>query len=326
MLQSLKHPTHNVPEEVTAGLRKVYEIELAKRSRQNEIAQLSRPNEEERRRLTEFHELSSESRGFTHERLQILRDIQKKKSSRVREALEFDADIARQGDVPVPLPPWDFEPPIMADFNFWWAETTPFASQRVPSQPDEGSNASFTIDWRSDGLHFFGGVTTHDGDLYFDNFGAWALFELQAERIPHTQESRQWRSTPHVELVGGLFGYTGDNDIFTGDLWSKCWLHLDQKIYQWGFGPNGPGMIELGHAHEVETLIFEENGNRTAPVSLPGFKWMPPVTFGGINLANSLWVRLEVRFDIQTEGAGSLLYLNPEVLLRTFQWPLEVVF
>jgi hypothetical protein len=170
-------------------------------------------------------------------------------------------------------------------------------------------------------LQFNGGINTHDGDLHIDSFGAVALFELQADRIPMSL-SHRWLSTPYVELFGGLFGYTGDDDILTGDLWSKCWMHRDQQLYQFGFGPDGPTQIILGQAHESETLIFEEDGDQSVHVGLRGYQWMPPVTFGYIYPTRSIWARLEIRFDIQTEGAGSILEINPNVLLRAFQWPL----
>jgi hypothetical protein len=102
-------------------------------------------------------------------------------------------------------------------------------------------------------------------------------------------------------------------------------MHRDQQLFQRGFGQDGPVPIVLGQAHESENLIFEEDGDRSVHVGLRGFQWMPPVTFGNINLANSLWSRVEIRFDIQTEGAGTLLWLDPEVLLRTFQWPLTAL-
>ena len=88
---------------------------------------------------------------------------------------------------------------------------------------------------------------------------------------------------------------------------------------------SGTCPVVLGQAHESETFIFEEDGDRSVRAGLRGFQWMPPVTFGGVNPNSSLWARLEVHFDIQTEGAGSLLWLEPEVLVRTFQWPLTAL-
>jgi hypothetical protein len=88
-------------------------------------------------------------------------------------------------------------------------------------------------------------------------------------------------------------------------------------------GANGPVPLILGKAHEFENLIFEEDGGRPVHVGLRGFQFMPPLMISNINPRLSLWARLEVRFDIQTEGAGSLLWADPEVLVRTFQWPLN---
>lgn len=316
---NFQHPDHNVPDEILSSLGNFHDAELATMARQDRIAQLARPNEEERRLIADIRESAAQDGCMSSEMLQTLRDVR----SRIFRRLRDEINVSDAIRMPFDLHPWDTElsVPDHTDPTFWWARTEWWHSNRNPAEPDEDSSASFRADLRKDGLHFFGGVTTHDGDLYKDVFGAVAVFELQPERIPQSSAGL-WRSTPHVELFGTLLGYTGDDDIFTGDLWSKCWMHRSQQIFQWGFGQNGPVPIVLGQADEHQSLIFEENAERTVHVGLPGFQWMPPVTFGGINIANSLWARLEVRFDIQTEGAGSLLWLDPEVLLRTFQWPL----
>ncbi|MGI8486634.1 MAG: hypothetical protein ACR2OU_20550 [Thermomicrobiales bacterium] len=49
----------------------------------------------------------------------------------------------------------------------------------------------------------------------------------------------------------------------------------------------------------------------------------PPVVIGRFNAAYAIWAQVEVRFDIQLEGAGTLLWADPEVLFRTFQLPLQ---
>jgi hypothetical protein len=95
-----------------------------------------------------------------------------------------------------------------------------------------------------------------------------------------------------------------------------------QTVYQIGFGGN----IILGEAEEVENLLFEENENRWVDRALRGFYWMPPVSFGGLLPIESVWSRVEVRFDIQLEGkslftAGRYDF-SEDILLRTFQWPL----
>jgi hypothetical protein len=303
---SIEHQSHSVPSEIAGTLDRYREYQLAETARQNDIATLSRPSREERKLIAEARDAMGQVRTMAPEATQKLRELNRKRFDRIREKLNQDAL-----KIPLDIHIFDFTPvqPGPTDPTFWWARTDWWFPEHVSAGMD------------SEGLKFDGGVTTHDGDLHFASFGAVALFELQADRIPMSL-SRRWLSTPHVELFGGLLGHTGDNDIFTGDLWSKCWLHCDQQLFQWGFGENGPVPVVLGQAHATDTLIFEENGDRSVHVDLPGFKLMPPVTFTTITPGESVWARLEIRFDIQTEGAGTLLWLDPRVLLRTFQWPL----
>jgi hypothetical protein len=307
MRTSIQHPSHHVPDEVAVSIRKLREVELATLARQDEIAKLARPNEEERRLLIEDQVSTAHARGINADMLQRRREVNTRRFERVARALEGTVAIRQ----PFELVTLDDKPtlPPPTDPTFWWAKTDWWLTEGI------------SADSRSDGLHFMGGIVRHNGDLHTENFGAVALFELQAERIPLSL-SRRWLSTPHVELFGELIGNTGDSDIFTGDIWSKCWMHRDQQLFQMGFGAGGPVPIILGQAHESEILIFEENRGRSEHVGLRGFQWMPPVTFGNINPAHSLWARVEVRFDIQTEGEGALFAPYPEVLLRTFQWQL----
>jgi len=303
---SSEHVSHSVPAEIAETLDRYREYQLAETARRNEIASLARPSQEERRLLAEAREAPGQTRGAAPEVVQKLRDLNRKRADRIREKLNQDAF-----QLPLERGVFDFKPfqPGPTDPTFWWARTDWW-------QPDHMS--SFMS---NEGLAFTGGVTTHDGDLHYASFGAVALFELQADRIPMSL-ARRWLSTPHVELFGGLLGYTGDSDIFTGGLWSKCWMHRDQQLFQWGFGEHGPVPLIRGQAHETETLIFEEDGERAVHIDLRGFQWMPPVFCSNIAPGDSLWARLEVRFDIQTEGAGTLLWADPRVLLRTFQWPI----
>lgn len=306
----IEHPGHSIPEVIAENLLSIQEANLTAQKRQNEIAQLARPTKEERKAISELKDSGTTIRNSKPELIQKIRDLQLSRTDRVREFITREVDPQRT----ITLPDFDPRPPQPGptDPTFWWART------------DWWNPAHFNVGMYADGLHFSGGVTTHDGNLHYDSLGAVALFELQPDRIPMSL-SRRWISTPHIELIGGLTAYTGDNDIFTGDLWSKCWMHLDQQVYQIGFGEKGPVNIILGQAHEEQNLIFEENKDRHLHIGLPGFKLMPAVAFSNINPTSSIWVRLEIRFDIQTEGAGTLLWLDPEVLLRTFQWPLAVL-
>lgn len=307
-ITSLEHPSHSVPEEIVTAMSNMQEAEFAALARKNEIAELSRPNQSEERLIAELRGFGAVSEGIRAETIKKIYDNNRRKADRIREKL--NREVVAQD--PFEFHTWDSKPaePAVTDPTFWWART------------DWWHPGHFSAALDNDGLKFSGGVTTHDGDLHNDSFGAVALFELQADRIPMSFSGR-WISTPHVELFGGLVAHTA-NYVFE-DAWSKCWLHRDQQIFQWGFGQSGPVPIVLGQAHESETLIFEEDQDRTINVGLRGFQLMPPVSFINVNRASSLWARLEIRFDIQTEGAGSLLWIDPQVLLRTFQWPLAIL-
>jgi hypothetical protein len=305
---NIVHPGHPVPDEVANGLRCIREEELAALARRDEAAKLARPTEEERRSLIEIYESAGQALGLDVTKLRTrLDDIRTSKMGRIRDR------VVSQPPKAYDLVPLDYEPgaPDRTDRSFWWARTEWF----WPSD--------FTADLRSDGLHFTGGITHHSGDLRIARFGAVAHFELQADRIPPPTVSDVWISIPHVELFGGIFGRSGNSDITTGDLWSKCWMHRRQTILNgFNFGPSGPVPIVLGQADERQTLIFEENQDRRVDFRMPGFLWMPRVEFSNINRAASLWAELEITFEIQVEGHGSDLWADPEVVLRTFQWPL----
>lgn len=305
---SIAHPSHSIPDEIANGHLTSIEETRAALARQNELESLGRPNEEERRIITEIREAAMRANGVKPEAILKLRDLARRRSDRVKEALGREAAL-RAPDVGRL---WDSKPvlPGPTDPTFWWART------------DWWTSSDFNSSMAKEGLRFSGGPSTHDGDLHRSSFGAVALFELPSDRIPMSL-SRRWLSTPHIEVLGGFVAHTADY-AFT-DAWSKCWMHRDQRLYQWGFGQDGPVELPLGQAHEVEQLVFEEDQDRTVNVGLRGFQWMPPVTFSNINPASSLWARVEVRFDVQTEGAGSILWIDPELILRTFQWPLTAL-
>jgi hypothetical protein len=57
---------------------------------------------------------------------------------------------------------------------------------------------------------------------------------------------------------------------------------------------------------------------------------MPVIQFGIADPALSVFVDLDVRFDIALEGKSRIIFLpggNPlnSVLIRTFQWPVQVL-
>lgn len=315
-MTNLSNPSHIIPGDVASCLQQVDDVEVSYASQLQEVVKQSRPTEDERSRLTEILLKEASTRGITPDMSQKVRDIQTSRFNRLRSALQF------RGSAKMRVPDDTGDTPEPSDSTFWWANSQFYATSRRGPSPDKGSFSSFSGKFDKDGLHVYGGVTTHDGDLYFDNFGIVALFELQSNRIPGSPSGR-WISSPYIETYGALLGNTGDGDIFSGDLWSKCWIHLDQQIFQVGLGQNGPAPIILGQGHDTEKLIDEEDKGRTVNVPLRGFQFMPQVIISDIRPAASIWARLEIRFDIQTEGAGSILYLNPEVLIRTFQWRLN---
>ncbi|MGI8403623.1 MAG: hypothetical protein ACR2OE_02435 [Thermomicrobiales bacterium] len=307
-MNAINNPNNSVPADFDEPLHAYTDARQAVLAREYRFAELARPTMEERavRRdlLIESHpeyRVSSD----TPERLSSLRDQKFEHfASGVRATLSDHIDTA------IKYPSLILDPPAPIDLTFWWART----DWSLPEHMWANS--------ASDGLHFTGGPTHHDGDLFNTSFGATALFGLAKERIPPSATGR-WISTPHVELFGGLLGYTGDDDIFTGDLWSKCWMHRRQTILQFQFGMGGSVPVVVGNAEEHQVLIFEENAERSIHVNLPGFQLMPAVVIGNFNSAYDLWAQVEVRFDIQLEGAGTLLWADPEVLFRTFQWPLQ---
>ena len=106
---------------------------------------------------------------------------------------------------------------------------------------------------------------------------------------------------------------------------ASCDLVLRQKIFQWGFGQTGPVQVAVGEALSAETWVSLEDTGYSRHADMPGFKPLPSVTFDTSNFLGNedLWAEIEVRFDIYLKQAGALLWCDPNVILRTFQWPLE---
>jgi hypothetical protein len=243
---------------------------------------------------------------------------------RVHELQSSKLDLARRRlDVRIrpkfEYPPIVLDPPEPVSHDFWWAHTDWFHTR------------DFSSSFRDDGLAFFGGPNgtpssnwLGDTDLLHAHFGAVAWFEIKPERLPSSPLGR-WLSEPSVDISGRVLARTTSGSFPNGDSWSKCWLHLDHQVFQWGFGPDGPVPIVLGQRHEVVQLVDEEDDERTLPRQMNGFTPIPGFMFSGILPAQSLWARIEVRFDVQIEGAGSFLWCDPEVRLVTHQWPLRVI-
>ena len=101
-----------------------------------------------------------------------------------------------------------------------------------------------------------------------------------------------------------------------------------QTLFQNVFGPQGPARKTLVENTSWQELIFLERSGADDGVerhhTLPGSIPMPsvPLNVSQIFPGSSIWAELEVRFDLQLEGAYSLLWIDREILLSTFQWPL----
>jgi len=200
--------------------------------------------------------------------------------------------------------------PEPVDHSFWWARTDATAAPATRAE------------FRDDGLHFFGGPKVNDYDGSMDtSFGAVALFGLSPSRFP-TSASGLVRSSPHVELFGGVVAHAPDFDLIQGDGIAECRLFLRQTIFQFGFGPNGPVPLVVADARvNDEWHIRLKNLGASRHGDLPGFKLLPPVTYNQNNLRpGDLLAEIEVRFDIHLNCTGALVWCDPEVLLRTFQW------
>ncbi len=218
------------------------------------------------------------------------------------------------------------DPPPPPDGEFWWASTD-WHTQR-------GINADFL----TDGLHFWGFAAYRDDPLISFSAGAVAHFELQANRRPPSSIGR-WASLPSIDLTGKVEGMTGFYHWLwaADDKWAKCWLHLRQTAYQLvphDFGVPGlhsvPQPVVVAERIERRTLIDEENNGRFVDAWLSGFTPMPPVQFGLVRPDLSVWVDLEIRFDMQLEGWSQLVF-SPEqnpmgsVVLRHPQWRIQAL-
>jgi hypothetical protein len=210
----------------------------------------------------------------------------------------------------IPDFPFNPQPPPPPNGEFWWASTDYWWPGGIEAQ------------WETDGLHFFGGIS-YDGDpLIFRSAGAVAHFVLAPSRRPPSPNGR-WRSLTGVELFGTIVGFSGLHHWLwaADDKWCKCWVDIKQTAYQM-VGLNR--VVLAVSAPDYRNLINEENNGRSVMAILPGFVPLM-VEFGLVDPGATVWVDIEVRFDIQLEGWSFIAFSpNPNpmnsVLLRTPQW------
>ncbi|MGB7159380.1 MAG: hypothetical protein WBD40_15035, partial [Tepidisphaeraceae bacterium] len=240
-----------------------------------------------------------------------MRQIEREYADRHRNAYLSPADARIVTHLPYldGLTQWDMHP-APVDHHFWWART----NWTPPAHGLAGEHLD-------DGLHFFGNVSYDHDDLLQFSIGAVATFELHAHRRP----SKRFNSEPKIELFGSIDGWTGFWHPWwaADDKWCKCRLTTRQTAFQVNFGQ----FADVGERIEQRTFIDEENETRGVNVPMPGLMNMPAIQIGGAeNL--SVFVQLEVRFDIELEG-DSYIGFSPKIpvpnsagslLLRFHQW------
>jgi hypothetical protein len=228
---------------------------------------------------------------------QILRD-------RIARRMEMIHEGPKWSDSFVPPAP----PPV--DHSFWWAFTN--------SQVGSGTHANFS----DDGLHFWGGPNLNkwNGELH-TSLGATATFALQPARFP-VSPGGMFRSSPSIELNGGILAYAPDYDLLQAHGIAECKLFLRQTIFQVGFGQNGPMNREIVESKGyVDWRLYLRDTGFSRHADLPGFKPMPEVMYNANQIAPAeLFVELEFRLDMYLKSAGTKVWCDPEVVFRTFQW------
>ncbi|MEU8608293.1 hypothetical protein AB0C29_09860 [Actinoplanes sp. NPDC048791] len=270
-------------------------------------------DEEVRARRDLFRATFADARIDTEKLFDTMIEIQRRHHTGVADALERALDIKRRL-VHDRVRDWDLHLPAPEPPDFWWAFTQPF------------DTSGHTMDWRNDGLHIFGGPKINKWNVSRNEvFGATARFTITGDRFPReAPPSGWWVSRPFVELFGGVVGFAPDWDLLQGHGMASCRLHLRHTVFQLGFGQNGPVPVILGEAVSDRTLLDLEDLGYSRHAGMPGFTPLPEVRFphAGRAVADTVFAEVEVRFDIHLKAEGALVWCDPEILLRNFQWPL----
>lgn len=316
----MRNPLHRVSRETRQTLDLVHRLQMEELEQRQRATMLVRKGSERERRLNQ--RVQEWVRTGIPELDREVAAIREKYTSDVQAA-----DKLRPSRVIYDIKPseMDWHPPVPnGDGGFWWAST------------DAWGSGGIQVVFLTDGLHFFDSIGYNGDPLVSFSAGAVAHFELHANRRPPSASGR-YASAPIVELFGKIEGFTGYWHWLwaADDKWSKCWLNLRQTALQLvphDFGVPGYRSVlqpvVLAERKEVRNLIDEENEGRFKDAFLQGFTPMPPIEFGLVNPNLSIWVQLEVRFDIQLEGWSHIKF-SPEpnpmgsVLLRHFQWKIQ---
>jgi hypothetical protein len=308
---AIANPQHHVQPEVAEAMSARHRAALELLELQREVGQTSSINEEYGRALLQVYSSALEPLRIDADRVMSdLRGAKEAYHAKIAESLQRHIDVRlrfseRYSDLVRAIP----EP---RDPSFWWARTDAF------------DTAGHTFAFRDDGLHFWGGpkIDKWNAERH-ENFGAIAKFAISPDRIPPSP-SGNYVSSPFVELFGGLTAYAPMRDWLQGHGIAGCDLILRQTLYQWAFGPEGPVAKIVGEAVSSQSLHNWEDLGASRTRALPGHQGILSVPFNKSQLApaDTLWADIEVRFDIHLKSAGALVWCDPEVLLRTFQWPL----
>ncbi|MFJ8667357.1 hypothetical protein [Streptomyces sp. NPDC093600] len=300
---SSKHPDRRLPEEVAAVVEKLERRRLVEVSNADELARRSRPTEKERQQLSSLREQAAKEAGVSEATLQELRSVLQGIDSRL------SPDELTRGLQPLPEGPTTISPDVgdariaveagRSIGEFWWNSSNYWWDRQLRSW-----------DGAFEKRYFGGWLVCPDGQLHTHHFGLTALYELHENRLPYAVDG-WYKSTPFADMRGTLRAATG-NDFFSGDNWSKCWMHLKHLLYIPAFG--GVRYLGGGLKHVPVTLANLSQDGETLDVAMNRRFNFPEVWFKSYELlpAYSIWAYVEVSFDLQLEGRGSTLMLDWE--------------
>ncbi|MEU8779482.1 hypothetical protein [Streptomyces sp. NPDC048606] len=173
-------------------------------------------------------------------------------------------------------------------------------------------------------LEFTGGPTSNSFKTHRYTFGATLHFTIRPENIVPSP-SRTWRTAPRLLQYGALFSYSGEKPIVGGDRYSRCWRHTEFQLWQPVFGPDGPGVRNVGAPQrETDLLLDQTNTYWDATYHMPAFHLFPQAVFGerDFSKATPLNASLTMHFETAVKGTGAVLYTHPTVTIRTQNWHL----
>ncbi|MEU5127258.1 hypothetical protein [Streptomyces mobaraensis] len=205
----------------------------------------------------------------------------------------------------------------MTDQDFWSART------------DWWSMDGWNVSGQQDGVHVSGWYTHDNGSLKNMNCGEKSTYVIGVDRLPK-MGCAQYVSRPQVKIFGEITGQTtpGSFPDDLGDHWSKCWLHLRQTLFE---NLNDGSRHTVEEAQDDRNLFFIEDSGDTRSYSFDSVSDnivnIPVVAMnrpGDYIPGNDLWAEVEVSYNVQIEGPGSVVESTGGMVIQGWQWPLEV--